>query len=142
MIVLLKMHVPGKMFDRICLKAVRDTFFFPIYGVWSGDRGTQFFGGGDIQHKGKTQTFWLVGEPPKFPPLVAHPDLPVRETQRRMLDLLTVKILKKVSESVLFQINIFAACKFKDKKEMANSLMTFNLLKIIHPVQGKKHLKT
>ena len=28
----------------------------------------------------------------------------------------------------------------KDKKEVANSLMAFNLLKIIHPFQGKRHL--
>ena len=28
MIVLLKMHASGKIFDKICLKSVRDTFFF------------------------------------------------------------------------------------------------------------------
>ena len=44
-------------------------------------------------------------------------------------------ILKRVSKSksILIQINKFAAFKFKDKKEVANSFMTFNLLKIIHP---------
>ena len=51
-------------------------------------------------------------------------------------------ILKRVSENVSFQINKFTACKFKDKKEVANSLMTLNLLKIIDPFQGKKHLRT
>ena len=59
-----------------------------------------------------------------------------------MLDLLTVMSLKKVSESVFFQIDIFTACKFKDKNEVVNSSMAFNLLKIIYPFQGKKHLRT
>ena len=51
-------------------------------------------------------------------------------------------IWEKVSESIFFQINIFTACKFKDKKLVENSLLTFNLRKIIHPFQGKKHLTT
>ena len=34
-----------------------------------------------------------------------------------MLDLLTVMILKRVSESILFQINKFIACKVKKKKK-------------------------
>ena len=50
--------------------------------------------------------------------------------------------LKKVNESVFFQINIFTACKFKDKNKVVNSSMTFNLLKIVYPFQGKKHLRT
>ena len=61
---------------------------------------------------------------------------------RRVLGLLTVMILKKVSESIFFQSNKFTACKVKDEKEMANSLWKFNLWKIIHPFQGKKHLST
>ena len=51
-------------------------------------------------------------------------------------------ILKKVSESILFQSNKFTACKVKDEKDVAISWMAFNLLKIIYPFQGKKHLKT
>ena len=142
-IVLLKMHASGKIFDRICLKADGDSFFFQYrYGVRSEDRGTQFFGAGNIQQKGKVQNFWLAGRPPKFPPLLGHPDLSIRKTLRRMLDLLTAMILKSVSEYFFFQINIFTAFKFKDKNEVANSSMAFNLLKIIHPFQGKKHLRT
>ena len=30
----------------------------------------------------------------------------------------------------------------KDEKEVANSLIAFNLRKTIHPFQGKKHLRT
>ena len=45
--------------------------------------------------------------------------------------------LKRVSESIFFQGNKFTAFKVKDEKEVANYLMEFNLLKIIHPFQGK-----
>ena len=90
----------------------------------------------------RNQNFWLAGRPHKFCPLVGHPDLLVRKTLMRVLDLLTVMILKRVIESIFFQINKFTACKFKDKKEVANSLMAFNILKIINPFQSKKHLRT
>ena len=63
-------------------------------------------------------------------------------TLRRVLRLFTVMILKIVSESIFFKSNKFNACKIKDGKEVANSLMIFNLLKIIHPFKGKKHLRT
>ena len=96
-------------------------------------QGTQFFGGGDTSNR--REKFKLFG-------LQGDPDLPITKTLRRVPDLLTVMILKRVSESIFFQINKFTLCKFKDKKELANSLMAFNLLKIIHPVQGKKHLRT
>ena len=42
---------------------------------------------------------------------------------------------------IFFQSNKFIACKVKDKNEAANSLMALNLLKIIHPFQGKKQLR-
>ena len=102
-----------------------------------------FFGGGDIQQKGKLQNFGLASRhPPQFPPLVGHSDLPVRKTLMRVLGLLTVMILKGVSDSIFFQSNRFTVCKVKDEKEIINSLMVFNLLKIIHPFQGKKHLRS
>ena len=88
----------------------------------------------------KVQTFWRAGRPTKLSPLVGHPDLPIRKTLRRVLDSLIVMILKRVSESIFFQINKFTEYKFT--KEVANSLMAFILLKIIHPFQGKKHLRT
>ena len=69
----------------------------------------------------------------KFPSFVEHPDPTMRETLGRVLLLLNVMTLKRVTESVFFEINIFTACNFKYKKEATNSLMAFNLLKIIHP---------
>ena len=51
-------------------------------------------------------------------------------------------ILKRVGDNIFFQSNKFTACKVKDEKQVANSLMAFSPLKIIHPLQGKKHLRT
>ena len=118
--------------------------------MWSnisgGTGGLKVLMGGDIQQKGKLQTYGLAGRlpppPTQFPPLVGHPDIPIiRKTLRRVLDLFTAMILKRVSESICFQSNEFTTCKVKDGKEVANSLMTFSLSEIIHPFQGKKHLR-
>ena len=72
---------------------------------------------------------------------MGHPDLSIKKTLRMLLGLLTLMILKRVSESIFFQNNKFTACKVKDGKEVASSLMILNLLRIIHPFQGKKHLR-
>ena len=75
------------------------------FGMWSvirGEIGAQFFVWGDIQQKWKVQIFGLAGRRPQFPPLVEHPDLPIRKTLRRVLGLFTVMILKIVSGSISF----------------------------------------
>ena len=45
---------------------------------------------------------------------------------------------------MIFQIKNFTAWKVKDEKEKTifYFLMVFNLLKIIHPFESKKHLRT
>ena len=58
-----------------------------------------------------------------------------------MFGLLNAMISKAVSEIIFFQSNNFTACKIKDEKEVANSVMMFNLLKIIHPFQGEEAVK-
>ena len=63
-----------------------------------------------------------------FKPLMLHPNLPIRTTLVRVLGLLTVMILKKVSESIFLQSNKFTAYKVKDEKDLENSLMAFNIL--------------
>ena len=78
MTVLLKMHASGEIFDKICLKAIRDTFF--QYVVCDQGTGELIFSVVVIQQKGKTQTFWFAERPPKFSPLVGHPDPPIRKT--------------------------------------------------------------
>ena len=62
MIVLLKIYATDKIFGKSCLKTFRDTVFFQfvVYNP-RRDRGTQSFGGGDIQQKGKVQTHGFSG---------------------------------------------------------------------------------
>ena len=75
MIVLLKIYATSKVFDKICLNAIRDTFF-SICGPWSGEgKGT----GGDIQQKGESSNFWSLDSLPQFPPLVWHPNLSIKK---------------------------------------------------------------
>ena len=64
---------------------------------------------------------------------MGHHDLPIKKTLRRVLGLLTVMILKRVSQSIFFQSNKFTGRKVNDEEEVANYLIVFNLLKIIHP---------
>ena len=86
---------------------------------------------------GKFKLLDLQGDspPPQFPGLVGYPDLPMKKTLR-VVGLLTVMIF--------FQSKIFTACKIKDEKgeTIFYFLMVFNLLKIIHLFESKKHLRT
>ena len=120
------MHVAGKNFGKTCLKAIGD-FLVRVYRTEG--RSSNFLAG-----RGSS--------PPRFPLLLGHPDFPIRKTLRRVLGLLAAMILKRVSDSIFFQSNKFTACKIKDGIKVANSLMVFNLLNIIHPFQGKKHVRT
>ena len=104
-------------------------WYFPICGILSN-------------RKGKFKLLGVQGDPPpSLPPalqflyLVGYPDLSMRKTLR-MVGLLTVMIF--------FQRKKFTACKIKDEKEetIFYFLMVFNLLKIIHPFESKKHLRT
>ena len=87
--------------------------------------------------RGKFKLLDLQGDlpPPQLPRLVGYPDLSMRKTLR-VVDLLTVMIF--------FQRKKFTACKIKDEKEETTFyfLMVFNLLKIIHPFESEKHLRT
>ena len=73
---------------------------------------------------------------------MVHPDLLIWKNLRRVLGLLTAMVLKRVSESVFFQSNKFTVYEVKDENELTSYLMVFNLLKIIHSFQGKRHLRT
>ena len=99
MIVLLKIYATDKFFGKICLKTIRDIFFSDMWSAISGGTGwLKVLVGGDVQQKGKVQTFGLAGKPPsQFPPLVGHFDLPIKKTLKRVLGLFTVMILKRVS---------------------------------------------
>ena len=81
------------------------------------------------EEKGEDSIFWWGGsEPSPVPPLVANLD-PLKITLRSVLGLITVIILKRVRESIFLQSNKFTACKVRDGKEEAKSLMVFNLHK-------------
>ena len=75
-----------------------------------GTGGLNFLVGVIFNRRGKFKLFGLQGDsPPQFFFLVEHAGLPIRKTLRRVLDLLTVMISKRVSESISFQINEFTA---------------------------------
>ena len=122
------MHAAGKFFVKGYLKAIIN--FFPIceishYVIFLSNR------------RGKSKLLDLQGDPPppQFLSLVGYPDLPMRKTLR-VVDLFTVIIF--------FQRKKFTVCKIKDEKEetIFSFLMVFNLLKIIHQFESKKHLRT
>ena len=101
------MYAAGKSLGKSCLKAIRDTFFCNMWSVIRRGPERLIFLVGDIKQEKKVQTFGFAGRPPPpppphLPPLVGHPDLPIRKTLRRVLVLLTVMILKRVSESSFF----------------------------------------
>ena len=134
----------AKILVKFVWKLLKIPFFQYVVCDQGRDKGTQFFGVGCIQQKGVVQKFWLAGElpQPQFHLLVGHSDLTIKNTLWRVLGLLTVMNLKRVSESIFFQSNKFTGYKVKNEKEVANSLMVFNLLKITHLAQGKKNLRT
>ena len=108
------MHVVGKKFGKICLKAIRDTFF-PICGLWSGTRGLIFLVGVYPTEGGSSNFLACSGSPPpQSCSLVGHPDLPIRKILRRVLGLLTVMNLESVRENTFFQSNKFTTCKIED----------------------------
>ena len=102
MIMLLKICATDKMFGKICLKIIRNTFFSNMWSAISGGtRGLKVLVRGDIQQKEKLQTYGFSGRHPnQFPSLVRYPDLPIRKTLSRVLGLFTAITLKRASGSI------------------------------------------
>ena len=119
----------ANFFIKTYLSAIRDTFF-PICGI---SQYMIFLS----NRRGKLKLSDLQGDSSttQFPRLVRYPDLPMRKTLR-VVGLLTVMIF--------FQSKKLTACKIKDEKEETSFyfLMVFDLLKIIHPFESKKHFRT
>ena len=99
------------------------------------DREIQFFVEIISNRKGKLN-FWACKETPKFPTLVGHPNLAIR----RMVDLLTEWFWKEWVRVFSFKATNLQHVRLRIKN-VANPLMAFNLLRIIHPFQSKKHLR-
>ena len=77
MIVLLKIYTTSKIFGKIFLKAIRDTFF-PICGLWSGEREGGL--GVTLNRKGKFKLLFFQVDPvPQVPPLVWLLNLSIRK---------------------------------------------------------------
>ena len=81
------------------------------------------------------------GEPSPVPPLAANPDPPIKSILRSVLGLITVMILKRVRVFSFTTTNL-QHVKVTVGKEVAKSLMVFNLRTIIYPFQSKKYLRT
>ena len=109
------MHAASKVFAKVCLQVIRDTFFANMWSVTRGGvSGLSFL----VQQNGKVPSFGPEWRPPKCTPLMGHLDLHIKKTLRSVFGLLTVMILKKVSQILLFQQNKFTAYKVKDEKEV------------------------
>ena len=88
-----------------------------------------------IQKKSDVQNFGHEGrEFVLVHPLVANSDLLIKNAMERALSVIAVRNFKKVRESIFFQSSRFTACKVRDRKLVAQSLMAFNLRKVIHPI--------
>ena len=98
--------------------------------------------GSDIQQKSEVRNFGHEWEDPSsVSPLVKNSDLSIKNTLKSVLNLITVITLKRGKESILFQSNKFTGGKVRDGKDVAKSLVVFNLGTIIHPFQSKKNLR-
>ena len=79
----------------------------------------------------RSKRFRFLDMSGELPPIMRN--LPIKKTLRSELGLVTVMILKRVNESIFFQNNKFAVFKVKNGKQVAGTLIVFNLLKIIYP---------
>ena len=106
---------------------IRD--FFPVCGI---SQYVIFLS----NRRQKFNRLGFQGDPPRqFPCLSGHPDLSMRKTLRWLVCLLKWFPFKaKMSQHVKL--------KLKKRRQFFYFLMVFNLLKIIHPFESKKHLRT
>ena len=115
------MHASSRIFDKICLKAIK-IFFSNMWSVINEQVDSIFWWGWYSTEVKSSNVLACRETPPpkKFFFLAGHPDLPKGKTLRKVLDQLTVMILKRVSENISFQ---YIYSKFRDIKEVANSLI-------------------
>ena len=111
----------SRIFDKICLKAIK-TFFFQYVICDQGTGGLNFFGGGDIQQKRKIQTFWLAGRLPPILPLSGASRSPHKKNSEEGAWSAYCNDFEE-SKWECFLSNKWIYSKFKDKKEVTNSLI-------------------
>ena len=96
-----------------------------MWSVIRGRTGGLKFLVGVISNR-RREFLGLQGDPLQFSSLVGHPNALIRKTLRWVLGLLTVMILKRLSESIFFESNKSTA-RVKNEKDVAIFLMAFNL---------------
>ena len=118
------MCATGTILWRICLKAIRGIFF--QYVVCDRRRDVLMFWWGRKWYSTERESsnFWTCRKS-YYPPIevsfiVGYPDLPIRKALRRVFGLLTVIILKRVSESIFFQSTIITTLKMEKWLKMEN----------------------
>ena len=111
------------------------------------EQGDTVFWWGWYPTEGWSSNFWSSrwSSPTKvqrlsLPRLEEHPHFSITKILSVVLNLVIVINFKKMSESIFFQSIKFAICNVKGGKEVANFLVVFNILKIIHPFQTHKNI--
>ena len=128
------MCTQSKIFGKVCLKAIFGTFFsISVLSLGEGQWDSIFWWR-VVSNKKRKFKVACKGKP-LITHLVRHPDLSIKTVLKRVLSLFSVMTLKRKSESIFFQSSKVMACKVKDEKEVRNYSM-------VHPFQGKKHLRT
>ena len=97
-----------------------------------------------ISSRRGSSNFWACRKSTLLvPPLVVNPDLPIRKLLKIVLVLLTVMLLKRVSQIFFFKSNRLTAYKInRGREEVGSYLMVLNILQNIQQALGKKHMKT
>ena len=139
MVLTLKISTTGKYFDKICLEANRD-IFCPIGGLplreerkekWAKERRLNCLVELTSNRSVRLKIMGIRREPPSLY-LSKKSWSSIKSTLRSVLALLIVTIMKRVREIIFLKSNKFTAFKVKDRKEVGQSLMVFNVRKIIH----------
>ena len=106
----------SKTFGKIFLKAIRDFFQYLVFDKGRGGTGDSVFWWWSHQTEGESSNCRACRETPQFPPLIEHPNPPISKTLRKVLGLLTVIILKGMSESIFFKATILQHLRLTMKK--------------------------
>ena len=97
-----------------------------------------------ISSRRGSSNFWACRKSTlHVPPLMVNPDLPIRKLLKIVFVLLTVMLLKRVSQIFFFKSNRLTAYKVnRGREEVESHLTVFSILQNIQPALGKKHMRT
>ena len=138
----LKMCTTGKTFCKICLKTIRDNFFQHVVCNQRRDvvkhegngEDSIFWWGVTSNRRVRSKVLGMSENPILIPPEKNAKECAWSEYCNNFE--------KSEREYIFFRSNKFTACKVRDGKGVAKSLMVFILRKIIHPFKNKRYLRT